>query len=181
MTPELSLSHLAEIKYPQYFQHGQYCAIDEFVQITTALTMHNWCHIATHCSLFGDEKTTCIMEDCSGLAAGCHLLCRTQDFSGKFLMGVTIPSKYTNVIIGNITLEKFAILGTNVIVLPNVTIAEGSIICSGSVVHQNTEPWTVYYGNPIRKMRHRNKNRIYDMYCRLCKETNIIPKPLKYQ
>lgn len=44
-------------------------------------------------------------------------------------------------------------LGTNVIVMPGVTIASGCIIGAGSVVTRDTVPDGVYVGSPARRVR----------------------------
>jgi len=46
-----------------------------------------------------------------------------------------------------------ACIGAGAIILPGVTVAEGSLIGSGSVVTRDTEPHTVYVGNPARKLK----------------------------
>jgi acetyltransferase-like isoleucine patch superfamily enzyme len=44
-------------------------------------------------------------------------------------------------------------VGVNVTILPYVTIGEGAIIGSGSVVTRDVPPGTVAYGNPARVTR----------------------------
>jgi galactoside O-acetyltransferase len=44
-------------------------------------------------------------------------------------------------------------IGMNVIVLKGVTIGEGAIIAAGSVVTTNVEPWSLYAGNPAKKIK----------------------------
>lgn len=48
------------------------------------------------------------------------------------------------------TIEKNAQIGVNVTLLPFVTIGEGALIGSGSVVTRDIPPRTVAYGNPAR-------------------------------
>ena len=47
---------------------------------------------------------------------------------------------------------------SNAIIMPGVTIGEGAIVLSGSVVTKNVEPWTVVGGNPAKVIRTRNQN-----------------------
>lgn len=48
------------------------------------------------------------------------------------------------------TIEKNAQIGVNVTILPFVTIGEGAVIGSGSVVTRDIPPRMVAYGNPAR-------------------------------
>jgi acetyltransferase-like isoleucine patch superfamily enzyme len=50
----------------------------------------------------------------------------------------------------NIHIEKLCWIGANVIILPNITIGEGSIIGAGSIVSKNIPPYSIVYGNPIK-------------------------------
>lgn len=45
---------------------------------------------------------------------------------------------------------------SNAIIMPGVTIGEGAIILSGSVVTKDVEPWTIAGGNPAKKIKERN-------------------------
>ena len=46
-----------------------------------------------------------------------------------------------------------ASIGAGAVILPGVTVEEGSLIGSGAVVTRDTEPHTVYIGNPARKLK----------------------------
>ncbi|WP_269149273.1 acyltransferase [Helicobacter apodemus] len=50
-------------------------------------------------------------------------------------------------------LESDVWVGANAIILGGVRIAEGSIIGAGALVNKDTEPYSVYAGVPIRKLR----------------------------
>lgn len=48
-----------------------------------------------------------------------------------------------------VIIEDNVWLGTGVIVLPGVTIGEGSVVAAGSVVHKDIPPMVVAGGNPV--------------------------------
>jgi acetyltransferase-like isoleucine patch superfamily enzyme len=52
-----------------------------------------------------------------------------------------------------ITIGQDAWLGTGVVVLPGITIGEGAIVGSNSVVTRDVEPYTIVSGLPARPMR----------------------------
>lgn len=52
-------------------------------------------------------------------------------------------------------------LGSNVIVLPGVSIGEGAVCCAGCVVTKDVEPYSVVAGIPAKKVRERPKELQY--------------------
>ena len=54
-----------------------------------------------------------------------------------------------------IIIEDDVWIGAGAIVLSDVHIGMGSIIAAGSVVTKNVEPYSIYGGNPARKIRNR--------------------------
>lgn len=51
-------------------------------------------------------------------------------------------------------------IGMNCIILKGVTIGEGAIIAAGSVVVKDVSPWTMVGGNPARKIKKVEKNKL---------------------
>ena len=60
---------------------------------------------------------------------------------------------WTNVKRGKITIKDKAWIGFNSIILKGVTIGEGCIIASGSVVTKDIPDWTIAGGNPAKVIR----------------------------
>jgi acetyltransferase-like isoleucine patch superfamily enzyme len=54
---------------------------------------------------------------------------------------------------GDVVIERDAWIGAGAIILPNVTIGEGSIVGAGSVVTKSVPPLTIVAGNPARVIR----------------------------
>jgi acetyltransferase-like isoleucine patch superfamily enzyme len=69
-----------------------------------------------------------------------------------------------SVIIGN-----RAWIGSNVTVLPGVSIGEGAVCCAGCVVTKNVEPYSVVAGIPARKVNDRPKDLTYEFKGRSCR------------
>lgn len=128
---------------------GACSQIDDFVflNVGESCTIGRNVHISSFCSIIGGG--TLIMEDFSGLSAGCRLVTGSDDFTGPWLTNPTVPEEYTNVKRSTIHLKRHAVLGTNVIVFPGVIIGEGAAVGAGAIVRKNFEPWTIYAGtNP---------------------------------
>ncbi|MGG2397479.1 acyltransferase [Pseudomonas sp. SH1-B] len=64
---------------------------------------------------------------------------------------------WNNVGSEEITIEDYAWIGMNSIVLKGVRIGEGAIVGAGSVVRHDVEPWTIVAGNPaqfVKRLKH---------------------------
>ena len=58
---------------------------------------------------------------------------------------------------GNITIKDDAYLGANCTVMPGITIGEGAVVGSNSLVTKDLEPWGIYVGTPCKKIGQREK------------------------
>jgi acetyltransferase-like isoleucine patch superfamily enzyme len=161
------------IRYPQLVSIGDHVAIDDFTYITTSLEIGSYVHIGPHCSIIGGQTARCVMEDFSGLGAGCRMVCATGDFFGSGLLHPFVPTEYRGKIhVAAITLRKFAILGTSCIVHPGVTLGEGAAVGSGSLVLNSLDPWGVYFGVPARPYKKREKMKLLEYEKKLRERTS---------
>ena len=69
-----------------------------------------------------------------------------------------VPEEYTNVTGGRVILKKFVQLGANTVVMPNITIKEGTSVGAMSFVNKDLEEWGIYAGIPCRKIKERKRN-----------------------
>lgn len=58
------------------------------------------------------------------------------------------------VIAGRCIIEPFCFLGINATVRDNITMAKGSLVGMSASIARDTEPWTVYKGQPATKSGH---------------------------
>ena len=79
----------------------------------------------------------------------------TDTYYGGKRMSTALPEEQRNVVRGKVVIEKDAFVGTNAVVHPNVTIGEGAIIGSNSLVLKDVEPWSVNVGCPCKKIGQR--------------------------
>ena len=143
-------------------QFGENIIIDDFVLIYAKeqIRIGNYVHIASFSSISGGGEF--IMEDFSGLASGCRIITGSDDFKHWGFGNPTIATEFRNVKIGKIKLEKFAIVGTNSVILPDVIIGEGATVSANSLVTKDLAPWGVYVGN--KKVGERNKEEVMKNY-----------------
>ena len=150
---------------------GDYSHIDDFVFFNggkKSIIGRN-VHIACFTSIIGGGEL--IIEDFAGISAGCRIITGSDDFSGESLTNLTIPKKFRNITLGRIIIKKHALLGSNVIVMPNVRIGEGCIVGAGGVVTRNLKDWTIYSGGGfVRAIGKRDKEKIYNLEKQYLKE-----------
>jgi sugar O-acyltransferase (sialic acid O-acetyltransferase NeuD family) len=55
------------------------------------------------------------------------------------------------VLSGHCTVEPYCFLGVNATIRDGLRLGEGTLVAMGACVGRDTEPWSVYQGNPARK------------------------------
>jgi maltose O-acetyltransferase len=75
--------------------------------------------------------------------------------------GHIIDSSFFEYFQSGVKIESEVCIFSNVIVQPGITIHRGSIILPGSVVTSNVEEYSVYGGNPARKIKDRTRSLYY--------------------
>lgn len=133
-----------------------YSKIDDFTIISGNVKIGKNVHIASSCRVAGGNSGI-IFEDFSGLAYGVQVFTQTDDYSGQAMTNPTIPKEYKNVFEKNILIGKHVIVGTLSVIMPGVQLKEGTAIGAMSLVRKSTEPWSVYLGNPAKKIKNRSK------------------------
>jgi len=163
---------LSIIKHPELTRIGNSVAIDNGVTISTKLEIGNYVHIAPYVCTIGGKDSKVILKDFSFVAAGTKIVAGSEDYTGKGLVGPTIPADYREITYSTVTFEKFSGCGVNATIMPNVTMAEGSILGANSLLTKNTEPWTIYVGSPAKPVAKRDKTLILEYSEQLQKNNN---------
>lgn len=58
-------------------------------------------------------------------------------------------------VVGNIEINDDVFIGAKSLILPGLTMKEGSVLGAGSVLTKDTEPWGIYGGNPAKFLKKR--------------------------
>jgi len=153
----------AVIINPNNLEIGENSHIDDFVFLNAGerTVIGRNVHISAFTSIIGGGEL--IMEDFSGLSAGCRIITGSDDFSGNSLTNLTVPKEYRDITVGKIHIGKHVILGSNVVVMPNVTIGDGCIVSAGAVINKDLEPWSIYVGYNPKKVGSRDKGKISEL------------------
>lgn len=152
------ISDKASIYNPKNIEIGSNVRIDDFCILSAGdggIKIGNYVHIACYAHLIGQGEI--LLEDHSQVSGKVSIYSSSDDFSGRSLVGPTVPSEFTNVRHGKVHLEKFVVLGCNAVVLPGVTLKEGCAVGALSLVNKNLESYKLYGGSPIRVLRDRER------------------------
>jgi dTDP-4-amino-4,6-dideoxy-D-glucose acyltransferase len=166
---DVLISSKVDIKRPHLISIGNHVAIDTGFYITTGAEIGDYIHIAPYVCVIGGKAGLLKMGHFTNISVGGRVICGSDEFLGEGLITApALPEKYRdNLIIKPVIFEKFVNTGANVIILPGVTLAEGSVIGAGSLVTKNTEPWTIYVGVPARPLKARSKEKMIEYAKRL--------------
>lgn len=160
---DVFISAAAEIRRPQLVSVGSHVAIDSGVYITTEAIIGDYTHISPYVTVIGGAQSKLIVGHFATIAAGSRIIAGSDKFMGEGFTSVTAPAEYRDeVAYTTIEIGRFAGIGTNVVIMPGVKIAEGSVIGAGSLVTKDTEPWTIYMGTPARAVKLRPNKKMLE-------------------
>ena len=153
------ISDKASIYGAHNIEIGSNVRIDDFCILSAGeggIKIGNYIHIACYAHLIGGGEI--ILEDHSQVSGKVSIYSSSDDFSGEYLVGPTVPTKYTNVKHLKVHLKKFVVLGCNTVVLPGVTLGEGCAVGALSLVNKDLLPYRIYAGTPAKVIKQRGSN-----------------------
>lgn len=147
----------AKIIRPEVVEIGDYTQIDDFTFIFAGKGVYigRFVHIASFVSIIGGGEFH--IGDYGAIAAGARIVTGTNTYEGGYHMSAAAPKETQNLKIASVRIERDGFIGTNAVVHPGVTIGEGAIIGSNSLVTKDIEPWTINVGSPTRVIGMRPK------------------------
>ena len=152
----ISISKKASLYHTDTMEIGDNSRIDDFCLITGKVILGRNVHIAPYCNVDGGDKGI-YFGDFSGLAYACHAITRSDYYSGESLTNPTIPSQFKSITNEKVVLGRHVILGAMSMILPGITLAEGSSVGANSLVTRDTESWSMYFGSPAKRIKARSK------------------------
>ena len=153
----VKISKKASIYNHDKIRIGNNSRIDDFCVISGKLDIGKNVHITPMCLVAGGEKGI-TLENYTTLAYGVQVFTQSDDYNGMSMTNSTIPKEYKKEYKKKIIIKKYSIIGAGSIIMPGVTLSEGTSIGAMSLVLKSTKPWNIYIGNPVRKLKKRSKN-----------------------
>jgi len=68
-----------------------------------------------------------------------------------------IPDNYTNITGGEVIIKKYCQVGSGCVILPKVTIGEGTTVGAMSLITKDLNDWSIYAGIPAKFFKARSK------------------------
>lgn len=171
----VKISDKCSIYNPETIEINSHSRIDDFCVISGKIVIGRHVHIAVFCNIAGGSEGV-VFGDFAGIAYGCHIFTQSDDYSGRFLTNPTIPSKYKLETKKRINIGKHCIVGTGSLILPGVNLAEGTAVGAASVVRKSTEEWSIYLGNPAKKIKSRSRQ-LLELELKLLQEEVFQEEP----
>lgn len=106
-------------------------------------------HINQGCFL--DARGGLIFEDNVSVSHYCKFVTGGHDWNDPEFKGIFCPIK----------VKKYVWVGIQCVILQGVTLGQGSVIASCSLVNKDTESYALYAGLPAKKLKNRNTNQKY--------------------
>jgi len=123
---------------------GENCILGKNVYIDFGVKIGDNCKIQNNCSIYHGA----VIED--GVFIGPHVVL-TNDNNPRAINPDGSLKSADQWKVGKIIVKSGASIGANSVVLPNVTIGRFALIGAGSVVTKNVQDYSLVYGNPAQK------------------------------
>lgn len=138
---------------------GDECRIDDYCVVSAGeggIAIGRNVHIAVYSSLIGNGAIT--LGDFSGLSSRVSIYSSSDDYSGEFMTNPTVTPEFTGVRHAQVIIGRHVIVGSGSVILPGVVLHEGAAVGALTVIRDNCEPFTIYAGNPARRVGLRKRN-----------------------
>jgi len=157
LIPNSLVSHL-----PSYFLRHLYYKAVLGVKLGKSSTIHKGQFIYYGKLTIGSGSTInrkCQLDCRGGITIGnnvsispeCMLITGDHDLNSKGFDYKSAP----------IVLNDYVWLGSRAMILPNVTVGKGAVVCAGAVVTKDVLPYEIVGGVPARKIGDRTQNLDY--------------------
>ena len=153
----VKISDKASIYNADQIEIGDNSRIDDFCVVSGKVKIGRNVHITPICIVAGGEPGL-IIEDFVALAYGVKVFTQSDDYSGVTMTNSTIPAEYKHEMKKMVLIEKHSIVGAGSIIMPGVILREGTSVGAMSLIRKSTEAWSIYVGNPAKKIKDRKKD-----------------------
>ncbi len=148
----------ASLYHVENISLGDHVRIDDFAVIvaTGPVDVGNYVHVPNFC--FIGAGMGVVLRDFTTLAPGVQIYTKSDDYSGRRLTGPLVPARHAGGRAGLVVLNEHVIVGANSVILPGCTLGEGCSVGALSLVKEDTKPWTIYAGVPVKALKERRRD-----------------------
>lgn len=155
---DVKVSAKASIYGASRISLGAHSRIDDFCVLSAGeggIQIGRNVHIAVMCSLIGKARIE--LHDFAGLSSRVCIYSSSDDYSGESMTNPTVPEAFTHVDHRPVVLERHVIVGSGSVILPGVTIGEGTAVGALCLVAKDLEPFGIYAGSPLKRVKSRSR------------------------
>lgn len=155
---------------------GSNSRIDDFCVLSAGaggISIGNYVHVAVYSSLIGAGRIS--VGDYCSLSSRTAVYSSNDDYSGAYMVGPTVPSRFTNVTHAAVEIGKHVIVGSGSVILPGVLVEDGVAIGALSLISKNCDAYGVYVGAPAKRIKER-KTGFLEMELKLLSENGTHDK-----
>lgn len=153
----VKISDKAAIYGADQMRIGDHSRIDDFCVVSGKLDIGRNVYIGPF-GLIAGGVPGIVLEDFTTLAYRVQIFSQSDDYSGATMTNSTVPKAYKAEIFAAVSLGRHSIVGAGATIMPGVDLAEGTSVGAASLVLKSTDPWSIYVGNPARRLRARKRD-----------------------
>lgn len=137
---------------------GSHSRIDAGTIIVASgpVSIGSYVHVGAHCYLQGRGGIR--IGDFANVSSYVGLHSVSDDPSGASLTNPTVPDAYKTLEIGEIALERHALIYTKATLLPGTRVGEGAVIGAHSLASGEIAEWSIHAGVPARFLKARARD-----------------------
>lgn len=120
------------------------------------ITLGSYIHVAAYSALYGGDQGIFI-EDFANISSRVSIYSISDDYSGETMTNPMVPEKYKHVTSEPVRIEKHSLIGSGSIVMPGVTIREGSSFGAFSFIKNDSNKWSINAGIPSKELKKRSR------------------------
>lgn len=138
--------------------------IDPFTLITTQLEVGSNVQICSHAVLGGGAKQKITLGNWVFIGYGSKLFTASESYLGDWGPVNEFWFDGNDIRRGDITFEDFSGVASDVIVMPGVTLLEGTTVGAKSFVYKSPDTnWSIWIGNPLTFHKHRDQIAVLEL------------------
>lgn len=156
---DVRISKTSQLYNTERISIGNHVRIDNYCTIVPSgkarIIIGNYVQICAYNFLNGQADI--IIEDYCSIGNFNQFFSSMDDFSGEHLSGAVVPRELIGTYSKEIIVKKHSLIAPSSIILPGVTLGEGTAIGAHSLVKESTKEFSLYAGIPARFIKERSR------------------------
>jgi dTDP-4-amino-4,6-dideoxy-D-glucose acyltransferase len=156
---DVRLSDRASYYNCAQIRFGNHVRVDDFCVLSAGaggIVVGDYVHVAVYAAMLGAGRIE--LADFSCISSRVVVYSSNDDYSGATMTNPQVPDEYRGVKHAPVFIGRHVVVGAGSIVLPGVTLQEGSAVGALSLVKSDCEAFGLYAGVPARRLGERKRD-----------------------